>query len=374
MVRHCGARAAELLCSFCDLYASLSILAVNFIKKISLTCLALLLVLGIWQRELVSYGYMQAKGQLHIMRNTRPVARVLADSTYPDSLKAKIRLIQEIKRFAQDSLGLDPSDNFTTFHDQQGKPLMWVLVGSERYALKPLEFNVPLLGTFAYKGFFDHARLVAADSAAQQAGYDTRINEVAAYSTLGFFNDPILSSMLKRSEGSLAELIIHELTHGTLFIKNNLEYNENLADFVGDYGAERYMGQKYGRSSPVFLAYKARLVYIERYNEHILRGSQRLDSLYQTFKPSTPVGIKEALKWQTIEVITASADTLGGGRSNRRLERRITKETDLPNNAYFVGFLTYRKQQNRFKTEFVSQFGGDFPRYLTHLKHTYPSL
>ena len=346
----------------------------NLIKKIGLACLALLLILGIWQRELVSYGYMQAKGQLHIMRNTRPVADVLTDPTYPDSLKARIRLIQAIKRFAQDSLGLDPSDNFTTFHDQQGKPLMWVLVGSERYALKPLEFNVPLLGAFAYKGFFDHARLVAADSAAQQAGYDTRINEVAAYSTLGFFNDPILSSMLKRGEGSLAELIIHELTHGTLFIKNNLEYNENLADFVGDYGAERYMAQKYGRSSPAFLAYKARSAYIERYNEHILRGSQRLDSLYRTVKPSTPIGVKEALKWQLIGAITASADTLGGGHSNRRLERQVLGKTELPNNAYFVGFLTYRKQQNRFKTEFVSQFGGDFPRYLTHLKHTYPSL
>ncbi|RYF78004.1 MAG: aminopeptidase [Cytophagaceae bacterium] len=344
------------------------------IRRIFLGLLLLLLALGIWQREWVSYGYMQAKGQLHIMLNTRPVADVLADPTYPDSLKVKIRLIQDIKQFAQDSLGLDPSDNFTTFHDQQGKPLMWVLVGADRYALKPVSYDIPLLGTFSYKGYFDHERLVQADSLLQREGYDTRINEVAAYSTLGFFKDPILSSMLKRTEGSLAELIIHELTHGTLFVKDQLEYNENLADFVGEYGAERYMAQKYGRDSLPYLNYMATNAYYDRFTDHILRGTQKLDSVYRFFKPLTAVSVKEAMKWKTIETIMTSTDTLTDGRLNHSVKRRVWLKTDLPNNAYFVGFLTYRKQQNRFKTEFVTQFNSDFKRYLTHLKNTYPSL
>lgn len=352
------------------------------LKKIALG--ALLLGIGwlIWQREWVSYGYMQAKGQWHIMRNTRPVADVLADANVPDSVKTKIRLIGEIKQFAQDSLGLDPSDNFTTYHDQQGKPLMWVLVASDRYALKPVQYDIPLLGTFSYKGFFDKARLLAADSLLQRQGYDTRINGVAAYSTLGFFKDPILSSMLSRPDGDLAQLIIHELTHGTLFVKDNLEYNENLADFVGDYGAERFMAYKYGRASAAYIAYNAQLAYEERYTEHIVQGSQVLDGVYRTFKPTTPGAVKEAMKWKTIEQIMTAADTLtvpgtdsaSGGRSNRLVEKRLVARKKLPNNAYFVGYLTYRKQQNRFKTEFVTQFGSDFPRYLRHLKQTYPSL
>lgn len=344
------------------------------IRRIFLGLLLLLLALGIWQREWVSYGYMQAKGQLHIMLNTRPVAEVLADPAYPDSLKTRIRLIQEIKQFAQDSLGLDPSDNFTTYHDQEGKPLMWVLVGSDRYALKPVEYAIPLLGTFSYKGFFDRQRLLLADSVLQRGGFDTRINEVAAYSTLGFFKDPILSSMLKRTEGSLAELIIHELTHGTLFIKDQLEYNENLADFVGEYGAERFMAQKYGRDSVPYRNYLATNAYYERFDDHILRGTQTLNNVYKSFKPTTPVAVKERMKWQTIETIMTTTDTLTDGRLNHSGKRRVWLKTDLPNNAYFVGFLTYRKQQNRFKTEFVTQFKSDFTRYLTHLKHTYPSL
>jgi predicted aminopeptidase len=343
-------------------------------RRLFLGFLLVLLALGIWQRELISYGYMQAKGQLHIMLNTKPVPEVLADPTYPDSLKAKIRLIQEIKQFAQDSLQLEPSKNFTTFYDQQGLPLMWVLVGSLRYELTPVEYVFPILGTFSYKGFFDRQKLLKADSVMKREGYDTRINEVAAYSTLGFFKDPILSSMLRRGDGSLAELIIHELTHGTLFVKDNLEYNENLADFVGEYGAERFMAQKYGRESVAYQNYLATNQYWERYDDHILRGTQKLDSVYRLLKPSTRVAVKEATKWKMIEAIMTSSDTLTDARINRSGKRRVWTKTDLPNNAYFVGFLTYRKQQNRFKTEFVTQFKGNFPRYLTHLKQTYPSL
>lgn len=343
-------------------------------KKIALWIVSIVAVLVAWQWELVSYGLMQARGQLHIMLNTRPVEDVIKDPAVPDSAKHKIELIGEIRRFAVDSLGLNSSKNFTTFFDQKSKPLLWVLVGSERYALKPLNFTFPIVGTFPYKGFFNERRLHEADSTLQRTGYDTRINEVSAYSTLGFFKDPILSSMLKRPDGSLAELIIHELTHGTLFVKDNLEYNENLADFVGEYGALRFLAAKYGANSEVYRNYIAAKDFGDRYDAHILRGTRRLDSLYHAFKPSTPVPVKERAKWTLIGEIVATVDTLTDRRTVRSIKRRSLRQTSLPNNAYFVGYLTYRKQQNRFRDEFERQFGGDFPRYLTYLKQTYPSL
>lgn len=345
-------------------------------KKIGLGVLLLLLVIGVWQRELVSYGWMQARGQVHILLNTRPVSEVLADPSYPDSVKRKIELIHEIKRFAIDSLGLDKSGSYESFYDLKGKPLMWMLIGSEKYRLKPVEYSVPILGTFSYKGFFEHDRLMKADTALQQQGYDTRINEVAAYSTLGFFKEPILSNMLDRTEGSLAELIIHELTHGTLFIKNSLEYNENLADFVGEYGALRFLAQKYGTNAAPYRDYLAAKAFYERYDQHVLRGTQTLDRLYRTFKPGTAIMIKDSLKWQTIRQIVETADTLRDDRSSagRSVKKRQWNKLNLPNNAYFIGYLTYRKQQNRFRDEFENRFGADFGRYLTYLKQTYPSL
>ncbi len=346
-------------------------------KKIALSVIGVLIALIVWQWELVSYGWMQAKGQLRILLNTKPVSEVLADPAYPDSLKRKIELIREIKRFAIDSLKLDPSDSYESFYDLKGKPLMWVLIGSERYKLVPVEYSIPILGTFSYKGFFDRDRLLKADTVLQQQGYDTQINEVAAYSTLGFFKEPILSNMLSRGEGSLAELIIHELTHGTLFVKNSLEYNENLADFVGEYGALRFLAQKYGKDSVTYRDYLATKAFYDRYDEHILRGTRTLDSLYRTFKPTMLIVVKDSLKWQTIRQIVASSDTLTDERSHsvlRSVKKRQLNKLNLPNNAYFIGYLTYRKQQNRFRQEFEHRFGSDFRRYLTYLKQTYPSL
>jgi predicted aminopeptidase len=349
------------------------------IKKIALSIVLILLALGIWQHELVGYGWMQARGQLRILWNTEPVETVLKNPAVPDSVKRKIELIGEIKRFAVDSLGLDPSGSYSSYYDQQGKPILWVITAAPPYELKAREWSFPVIGTFSYKGFFEKDRADSAVAELKRAGFDTRVGEVSAWSTLGFFNDPILSSMTEREPGSLAELIIHELTHGTLFVKNNLEYNENLADFVGEYGALRFLATRYGLNSTEYRDYLAAKEFYEHYDEHVLRGAKKLDSLYRSFKPTTSVGVKEQQKWATIEHIVNAADTLTDGRSQpfkrkRRWSSTSWRKLNLPNNAYFVGYLTYRKQQNSFRQEFEQRFRGNFSRYLSHLKATYPSL
>lgn len=346
-------------------------------KKIALGIVGVLAVLIVWQWELVRYGWMQARGQLRILWHTKPVTEVLASPAYPDSVKRKIKLIQEIKRFAVDSLGLDKSGSYESFYDQQGNPILWVITAAEPYRLIGKQWDFPIIGTFSYKGFFEKDWADSTVVALKREGWDTRVGEVSAWSTLGFLNDPILSSFLDRSEGSLAELLIHELTHGTLFIKNSLEYNENLADFVGEYGAQRFLAQKYGKLSVPYQNYMSTKAFYERYDDHILRGTRTLDSVYRTFKPATPIAIKDSLKWQTIQQIVVSADTLRNESDQqhvRSIKKRRLDKLNLPNNAYFIGYLTYRKQQNRFRQECENQFGGDFKRYLTYLKQTYPSL
>lgn len=347
------------------------------LKKIALIIIGVLAVLVVWQWELVRYGWMQARGQLRILWNTKPVAEVLADPAYPDSLKQKIELIQEIKHFAIDSLGLDKSGSYESFYDQHGKPILWVITAAEAYQLIGKQWNFPIIGTFSYKGFFEKDWADSTVAQLKREGWDTRTGEVSAWSTLGFLNDPILSSFLDRSEGSLAELIIHELTHGTLFVKNSLEYNENLADFVGEYGAQRFLAQKYGMKSVPYQNYMSTKAFNDRYDDHILRGTRTLDSLYKTFKPATPVTVKDSLKWNTIRQIVITIDTIRNEHSQslvRSVKKRRLNKLNLPNNAYFIGYLTYRKQQNRFREEFDRKFGGDFKRYLTYLKQTYPSL
>jgi predicted aminopeptidase len=341
-------------------------------RRILGIALGIVIILGIWQRELLTYGWMQGKGQFLVLWNAQPLPEVLASNTLPDSLEAKLRLIETIKRFAIDSLQLSGTKNYTTFYDQHGKPILWVLTATEPYRMEAKMWDFPLVGSFTYKGFFDEQKLKLAEQALIKQGYDTETSPVSAWSTLGWFRDPVLSSMLYRSEGSLANLIIHEMTHGTLFVKDNHEFNENLAEFVGHYGAVRFLTAQYGADSPQLAKYLERRAFNERFSDHVLRGAQHLDSLYRTFRADFTSQQKDSLKYQAIRRIVQTTDSLLVG--TKLSKKALFDENKLPNNAYFIGYLTYKRQQNQFEEEFRTVFKANFKQYLAYLKQKYPSI
>ncbi len=350
--------------------------SLKLLKVTSLGIFILLVAFMVFNYDSTIYAYRQAKGQLKIISNTRPVNEVLADKSFPDSLKKRILLIEEIKKFAVDSLGLNPSDNYTTFYDQHQKPILWVITACEPFELKARKWNFPIVGTFSYKGHFEKNIADAELNELKKQGFDTQLNEVSAWSTLGYLKDPILSSMLEKSEGRLAALIIHELTHGTLFVKNNLEFNENLADFVGDYGAIRFLENKYGKNSKELERYQFSKKYNDAYSQHLLRGAKKLDSLYKNFSKKMTIQEKKRQKIEMISGIINQSDTLLAGEFQKRLISRkkwALNDNNLPNNAYFIGYLTYQSKQNQFKNEFVNVYKENFNDYLTYLKNKYPS-
>ncbi len=336
----------------------------------------LLIIFLVYNYDSTIYAYRQARGQLTIIINTRPVSEVLADKTFPDSLKTRIRLIQEIKQFAVDSLGLNPSENYTTFYDQHQKPILWVMTACPPFELKAKKWDFPIIGTFSYKGHFEKNISDDEISALKKAGFDTQMNEVSAWSTLGYLKDPILSSMLEKSEGRLAALIIHELTHGTLFVKSNLEFNENLADFVGDYGAIRFLEAKFGKDSKELERYQFSKKYNDAYSQHLIRGAKKLDSLYKNFQAKLSIKSKKKQKNELILAIINATDTLLSNSFQSKLINRkkwSLNDNNLPNNAYFIGYLTYQSKQNQFKNEFKDKFKQDFAQYLKYLKQLYPT-
>lgn len=342
----------------------------KFIKYFFLVFFILFVGFIAFNFDVARYGFRQAKGQLKIIFNTRPVSDVMADKTFSDSLKKRIELIQEIKRFAVDSLGLNPSENYTTFYDQHGKPILWVMTACEPFELKAKKWHFPIVGTFSYKGYFEKPLADKEIAELKKQGYDTQLNEVSAWSTLGYLKDPILSSMLYYSDARLAALIIHELTHGTLFVKNNLEFNENLADFIGDYGAIRFLAYKYGKDSEELKNYERSKKFNDAYSNHLIRGAKLLDSLYRNFNKSLTITQKTSYKFDLIEKIIASTDTLMKGEMQTLRKNR--RRTSQVNNAYFIGYLTYQSKQNQFEEEFRTKFNQDFRKYLLHLKKTYP--
>lgn len=341
-------------------------------KKLLYAIMLMVILLVAWQWELVYYGISQARGQVRVLWNAKPVEEIINDPSYPDSLKVKIKLVQEIRAYAFDSLGLTRSENYTTMYDQQGKPLLWVVTGSEPFQLKEKEWSFPILGTFSYKGFFVYEKAQKEENELKKSGLDASIDEVEGWSTLGWFKDPILSNMLKRTPGSLANLIIHELTHGTLYVKDRVQYNENLASFVGHMGALRFLKYKYGEDSDEYRDYIKRSEIRKGFSKQVLHSADRLDSLYGTFIPKMPFKEKQNRKRQFMNsLITEFKDSLAYLKNR---DRKFFSELDKINNTFFIGFRMYKEDQSIFEEELAGKFKGDFKAYFDYLKKKYPSL
>ncbi len=341
-------------------------------KKILLIGFLFLLVLVVWNYQLVSYGIAQAKGQLAILWNARDIKEVLADPEVADSIKNRIQLVQEIKQFAIEQIGMKPTDNYTTYYDQKGKPILWVVTACQPFEMKNKEWSFPLIGTFSYKGFFEQDRAEREREKLTKEGYDTGIRTTNAWSTLGYFKDPILSGFLSKSEGEIANTVIHELTHGTVFVKDSLQFNENIATFFGNKGAEAFLTKKYGSNASEYHTYLDIMRDREIYTRHMLRGARQLDSLYQTFE--TPdIAEKQQKKEQMISHIISSADTLTLSNKPRyaQLFQRYLQPDSLPNNTFFMSYMRYRGQLNTLEEECEQKFGGDIKSYLQYLEEKY---
>lgn len=340
------------------------------IKKIFFAVVLVVAILVVWNWSLVYYGIRQGMGQLEIVWNARPVEEFLQDPSFPDSLKQKLRLIDEIREYAIDSLGLKDTKNYKTLYDQKNQEVMWVVQACEPFALQPKVWDFPIVGTVPYKGFFNKEKALGLRKELETEGYDVSVHNPGGWSTLGWFTDPILSGMLDRSEGDLASLIIHEMVHATVFVKDDVDFNENLADFIGDTAAYYFLKYKFGADSKQYLDYLHSDRDYRKFTKHILRGTQSLDSLYNTLRPKEPIEQKKEKKRAMIEKIVTSIDTLN--LYTKRKGERMKKY--LPNNTFFMSYRLYKAKQDVFGVELAEKFNGDMRSYLKHLTNKYPFL
>ena len=330
------------------------------VKKILLAVLIVLAAISIVYWDLLTYGLGQAQGQIRIVTQTRSIEEVLSDSEFPDSLKQKILIIEEVRKFAIDSIGLKNSENYTTLYDQKGETALWNLSACEPYSFTPKTWSFPFLGSFPYKGYFDLEKAKEELEQLKLDGYDTRIRPVSGWSTLGWFSDPILSNMLDRSEGGLADLITHELTHSTLFVKDNIEFNENLASFIGEQGALKFLLSKYGKGSYEVENY---LMLDEdgiNYVNHMLHCTELLNDLYTSFSESDPDSFKKQKKEDLVNRIVSSMDTLHF--HNARYYKIF--ENSNPNNAYFMSFLRYHSSEDSLSSILTNTYQGDLALFI----------
>ena len=187
-------------------------------------------------RYLLRAGYEEAR----ILAARRPIAELVADSTLDALTRGKLQLVLEARAFAEDSLGLPAGKTFTLFTQLRSDTLVLVLSGARPDWLEPVLWRFPLVGRLPYKGFFRLADAQAAEAALRAEGFDSYLRPASAFSTLGWFNDPLLSTTLAQDSVDLVNTVIHELTHNRYFAPSDATFNESFANFVGARGAEAF--------------------------------------------------------------------------------------------------------------------------------------
>jgi predicted aminopeptidase len=269
------------------------------------------------------YFLRQGAGQLDLLWNSRPIGDVLADPAVPAEQKAKLELIRAVKAYGIREMALAPSGSYERYYDTGGKPVTWVVTACRKDRFEPYTWWFPIVGTVPYKGYFAKADAEAEAKSLEALDLDVYVSPTAAYSTLGWFNDPVLSTMLGYGDEDLANLILHELTHGTLWLPGGVDFNEGLASFVGGQGALEYFRKRDGTDSTSYARAVRAQAREEQRDDRAIELFKALDAVYRSGQPR-----EEILRLREEAAVKLRASWMAADDRERRAaeERRRLEE------------------------------------------------
>lgn len=196
--------------------------------------------------ETLGYYAQSAGGHLGLLGDARPISELIQNPSVDDDLKRKLDRVQQIRRFALTSLALPDNGSYQHYVEVPGRAVVWSVIAAPRLSLTPRQWCYPWIGCASYRGYFDLAEARAyADRQATQ-GWDVAVESVPAYSTLGWFSDPLPSTVIDWPEVELAGLVFHELAHQRLYARDDSAFNESYASVVERQGIVRWLRQQAG--------------------------------------------------------------------------------------------------------------------------------
>lgn len=270
----------------------------------------------------------------------------------PEDLK-KLRLALEAKSFGESTLGLKKNGNYASYVQLDRPYVSYIVSAAAKDRLEPHLWTFPIVGAVPYKGYFNPDDAKEEAKNLSEKGLDTYVRGATAYSTLGWFDDPVLSSMLRYSDYDLVNLIIHESVHATLYIKSQADFNERLATFIGDIGAELYFKEKEGAQSPTLKAAAAERQDDKAFSAFISKEIDLLKAWYPQ-QNATATEFSELKKNRLAEILSAFERELAPKLGNERYRERLRRDLDPSrlNNASLLAWKTYLYDMSDFELAF----------------------
>jgi predicted aminopeptidase len=305
--------------------------------------------------------YMQSMGgQIDIWNRERAINDIIADPQTPSALRAKLEAVKRIRAFASRELGLPDNAGYRRYADL-GRPfVVWNVFAAPEFSTKPVQWCFPIAGCVSYRGYFAKADAERFAAELASGGDDVYVGGVPAYSTLGWFADPVLNTFIRYPDPGIARLIFHELAHQAVYVRNDSVFNESFAVTVEREGVARWL-ERQGSDRD-----KAAYAKMRRQQEDFVRLIQtyreRLDALYAG--GLAPQAMRER-KREIFEAMSRDYENLkarwGGFRGyDRWFAQR-------PNNAQIASVTIYTQLVPAFQA-LLKREGGDLPRFYQAVK------
>jgi predicted aminopeptidase len=251
--------------------------------------------------------------------------------------------VGEIRRYATEVIGLQTNRNYTRYLELDRDYVVDVVTACAADSFTSHTWRFPLFGAFPYKGFYEREDAEREAARLERKGLDVWIRRVDGFSTLGFFSDPVYSFMSDYSLYALADLIIHEQTHATIFVKNQIQFNEELASFVGREGALAFIRDRHGEDSDAYRKALASLSDWGLFRDRVLGLYRELERIYA--READRQAVLEQ-KLQTIETFNALLRSQAGELFQTEAFRDFQ---GIPaNNAYIMSFVRYSRDLDLF--------------------------
>ncbi len=301
-------------------------------------------------------------GQMEILRKSRVNSRVIADPATAPVLRGQLESVDRIRQFASDHLSLPGDESYAKYADLGRKHVVWVLYAAPEFSLKPKTWHYPFIGKMDYRGYFREQDSEALAGELKRDGYDVFIGDVDAYSTLGWFHDPVLNTFVGYPDIDLAETIFHELSHRKYFRRGDTVFNESFANVVAEEGVKRWLKHE-GRLAEL-KKYEGRLVRRREFYREVDRSRWKLEALYAS---NLPAPVMREKKQAILAKLRDQFRELRRRWGGHGLEGWLREDI---NNGHIVSLKLYADQMPPFQ-KLLADCGGDldlFYRKAARLK------